>query len=83
MNYPNFNNSGITKTNGVCGGRACILRTRIAVWTLVELHQMGTSDSEILTHFPNLCQQDLTAAWMYYRANQKEIDFDIQENDNP
>jgi uncharacterized protein (DUF433 family) len=74
---------GIEKTTGVCGGRACIIRTRIPVWTLVEVQKMGVSDAEILTHFPHLRQQDLNNAWSYYKANPKEIDFDIQENDNP
>jgi uncharacterized protein (DUF433 family) len=75
--------SGIEKTNGVCGGRACIIRTRIPVWTLVEIQKMGLSDAEILTHYPHLRQQDLNNAWSYYKANPKEIDSDIQENDNP
>jgi uncharacterized protein (DUF433 family) len=75
--------SGVEKTDGVCGGRACIIRTRIPVWTLVEIQKMGLSDADILTHYPHLHQQDLNNAWAYYKANAKEIDFDIQENDNP
>lgn len=71
---------GIEKTTGVCGGSACIIRTRIPVWTLVELQQMGTSDATLLEFYPSLRQQDLTAAWAYYKANKKEIDLDIQEN---
>ena len=70
----------IEKTTGVCGGSACIIRTRIPVWTLVELHKMGTSDATLLEFYPSLRQQDLTAAWAYYKANKKEIDRDIQEN---
>ena len=76
--YPN-----IEKTTGVCGGRACIIRTRIPVWTLVELYHKGTSEATLLEFFPSLRPQDLIAAWAYYKANKEEIDFDIQENDNP
>ena len=71
---------GIEKTSGVCGGSACIIRTRIPVWTLVELQQMGTSDATLLEFYPSLRRQDLIAAWAYYDANKKEIDSDIQEN---
>jgi uncharacterized protein (DUF433 family) len=82
-NLEETSSSGIVKTTGVCGGRACIVGTRIPVWTLVEIQKMGLSDAEILTHYPHLHQQDLDNAWSYYKANSKEIDFDIQENDNP
>lgn len=71
---------GIEKTTGVCGGSACIIRTRIPVWTLVELQQMGTSNATLLEFYPSLRQQDLIAAWAYYKSNKKEIDRDIQEN---
>lgn len=73
---------GIEKNNGVCGGRACIIRTRIPVWTLVEIQKMGLSDADILTHYPHLRQQDLNNAWAYYKINKKEIDFAIQKNYN-
>lgn len=73
---------GIEKTNGVCGGSACIIRTRIPVWTLVEIQKMGLSDADILTHYPHLRQQDLNNAWAYYKINKKEIDFAIQKNYN-
>ena len=40
---------GIEKTDGVCGGSACIVRTRIPVWLLVEALQSGASESHRLT----------------------------------
>ena len=71
---------GIEKTPNVCGGSACIIRTRIPVWTLVSFKKQGLSDSVLLKSYPSLRKQDLNNAWAYYKANKKEIDIDIQEN---
>jgi uncharacterized protein (DUF433 family) len=38
----------IQKTAGVIGGDACIRRTRIAVWMLVEAWRLGFTDDELL-----------------------------------
>lgn len=71
---------GIEKTPHVCGGSACIIRTRIPVWTLVSFKKLGMNDSTLLTSYPALRKQDLNNAWAYYKANKTEIDNDIQEN---
>ena len=71
---------GIEKTVNVCGGSACIIRTRIPVWTLVSFKKMGMNNFTLLTSYPALRQQDLNNAWAYYKAKKKEIDTDIQEN---
>ena len=71
---------GIEKTLNVCGGSACIIRTRIPVWTLVSFKKAGLSDMVLLNSYPTLRQQDLNNAWAYYQANKKEIDTDIHEN---
>ncbi len=72
---------GIEKTPNVCGGRACIIRTRIPVWALVAYKKDGLSDAGLLDAYPSLRQQDLYNAAAYYEANKKEIDNDIKEND--
>jgi uncharacterized protein (DUF433 family) len=66
--------SAINKTPGVCGGDACIRKTRIPVWLLVEARQLGISDSDFLDNHPSLTPEDLTAAWAYYEQNKQEID---------
>jgi uncharacterized protein (DUF433 family) len=71
---------GIEKTLGVCGGRACIVRTRIPVWSLVEARQMGASTEDLLADFPTLSVNDLENAWNYYLLFQDEIDADISDN---
>ena len=71
---------GIEKTPGVCGGSACIIRTRIPVWSIIEYIQMGVGQDKMLQNFPTLRAQDLANAWAYYEANKEEIDRDIIGN---
>ena len=71
----------ITTTQGICGGNARIRNTRIPVWTLVSLHNLGASDNDLLTNFPGLTQEDLNKAWLYYEKNNQEIDNAILEQD--
>ena len=71
---------GIEKTEGVCGGNACIIRTRIPVWTLVSFKKLGMTDKALLQAYPSLRQQDLGNAWAFYKANKKSIDKDISDN---
>lgn len=71
---------GIEKTPGVCGGSACIIRTRIPVWSIIEYMQLGVGKEQLLQNFPTLRAQDLANAWAYYDANKEEIDAEIREN---
>ena len=71
---------GIEKTPGVCGGSACIIRTRIPVWSLVAFKKLGLSDDGLLENYPSLRRQDLINAWNYYLASSEEIDREIREN---
>ncbi|WP_218921428.1 DUF433 domain-containing protein [Haliscomenobacter hydrossis] len=73
---------GVEKTTGVCGGSACIVRTRIPVWLLVEALHSGASEAQLLLSYPSLRAEDLTNAWAYYRANKVEIDGEIVENES-
>jgi uncharacterized protein (DUF433 family) len=71
---------GIEKTANICGGSACIIRTRIPVWTLVSFKKLGMSNLTLLSAYPALRKQDLNNAWAYYKAKKYEIDTDIFEN---
>jgi uncharacterized protein (DUF433 family) len=72
----------IQKTPDVIGGDACIRKTRIAVWMLVESRNLGMADEEIRTRYdPPLSQTDLNAAWEYYQQNREEIEQAIRENE--
>jgi len=71
----------ISKTPGVCGGRACVQGHRIPVWTLAAFRRQGAADAEILVSYPQLTEADLAAAWEYAAAHVEEIGRDIRENE--
>ena len=71
---------GIESNANVCGGEACIVRTRIPVRVLEEYRRQGTSESELLRAFPGLRAEDLANAWAYVRSHHEEIERDIAEN---
>ena len=72
--------SWVEKTPGVSGGDACIRKTRIPVWGIVEWRSLGLSDAEILERHPDLTQADLDTVWEYYSHHRAEIDQAIREN---
>ena len=73
--------SGIEKTPNICGGDACIIRTRIPVWLLVSLRKNGWTDAELLASYPTLRAEDLVNAWNYFADHSQEIDLAIQEQE--
>jgi uncharacterized protein (DUF433 family) len=72
---------GIERTLGVAGGAACIVRTRIPVWTIEHFRQAGWSEAQLLANFPSLRAVDLLGAWAYVESHRDEIDQDIQANE--
>jgi uncharacterized protein (DUF433 family) len=75
------NCQGIEKTPRVCGGAACIAKTRIPVWVLVEARRIGYSDRDLLTSYPTLQATDLANAWSYAAAHPDEIELAIEQNE--
>jgi uncharacterized protein (DUF433 family) len=73
--------AGIDSNPDVCGGEACMVRTRIPVWLLVQARRLGTSEADILRSYPTLTAQDLANAWAYYRSHREEIEQQISENE--
>lgn len=73
---------GIDKTPGVCGGDACIRQTRIPVWALVQLRQLGTDEVDLLHIYPTLTADDLVNAWSYYQSHTAEIEQQIADNES-
>lgn len=69
----------ITKTPGVCGGRACIAGHRIRVQDIVVWHEMrGYCADEIVDMFPGITLADVHAALAYYFDHREEIDADFR-----
>ena len=73
---------GIDKTPGICGGDACIRHTRIPVWALVQLRQLGTDEADLLRTYPTLTTEDLVNAWSYYQSHIAEIEQQIADNES-
>ena len=72
---------GIEKTQGVCGGSACIVRTRISVWVLEGFRRLGWNEAKILANYPTLRAADLVHAWAYADVHRQEIDEEIKQNE--
>ena len=73
----------ISKTPGVCGGNACVRDTRIPVWTLRRMRDLGRTDEQLLEDYPTLGPADLTAAWEYARLHPEEIADAIRRQGRP
>jgi uncharacterized protein (DUF433 family) len=64
----------ITKTLGVCGGKACIAGHRVRVLDIVEWHEhQGMSPDEIVSEVPSITLADVHAALAYYFDHMDEI----------
>jgi uncharacterized protein (DUF433 family) len=69
----------ITKTPGVCGGKACIAGHRIRVLDIVLWHEKrGLSPEEILTVFPSITLADVYAALAYYLDHRGDVEDEIR-----
>lgn len=71
----------ITKTAGICGGRACIAGTRITVWGLVSHRNLGLDERAILAAVPLLTSDQLAAAFRYADEHADEIAQDLADNE--
>jgi len=72
----------ISKTPGVCGGRACIAGHRIRVMDIVVWNQMrGYSPDEIVDMFPGISLGDVHASLAYYFDNLQEINEEFAADD--
>ena len=72
----------ITKTPGLCGGRACIAGHRIRVIDIVVLHEMrGHSAHEIVDMYPGITLSDVYAALTYYFDHRQEIEEDFRQEE--
>src|ERR1700722_7872921 len=72
---------GIEARPDVCGGEACIVRTRIPVWLLENARRSGVTEQVLLAAYPTLRAEDLVNAWNYARSHGTEIDRQIHENE--
>lgn len=73
---------GVESNPGVCGGEACIVRTRIPVWLLERARQLGVSEADLLRSYPTLRAEDLANAWAYVRSHRAEIEAEVHANES-
>ncbi|MFO0803257.1 MAG: DUF433 domain-containing protein [Gemmataceae bacterium] len=70
----------ITKTPGVCGGKACIAGRRIRVMDIVVWYKhQGRSAADIAESF-SITQADVHAAMAYYLDHEEEIEASFEES---
>jgi uncharacterized protein (DUF433 family) len=72
----------ISRTPGVCGGKACVDGTRIRVQDIYVWHVLqGQSPEEIVANFPRLSMADVHAALAYYWDHRDEIHEEIKRGE--
>ena len=72
----------ISKTPGVCGGKACIAGHRIRVMDIVVLYEKrGLTPEEIASQYPSISLADVYAALAYYLENPEEIQADFRKDE--
>ena len=72
----------ITKTPGICGGRACIAGHRIRVADIVNWHlKRGYCPDEVVDMFPGITLADVHAALAYYFDHREEIEAEFEEEE--
>ena len=72
--------AGIESRPDINGGEACVVRTRIPVWLLVELRRAGASEADLLHDYPTLRAEDLANAWAFAQAHTVQIETDLKAN---
>lgn len=65
----------------MCGGEACIDRTRILVCLLEQARSLGATEQALLGAYPSLCAEDLVGAWCCTRTHPAEIEVQIRDNE--
>lgn len=66
----------------VCGGKPCVIGTRIRVWDIHVWHTLqGRTPEEIVANFPQLTIADVYAALAYYFDHREQIEQQMKDAD--
>lgn len=72
----------ITRTPGVCGGKACIAGHRVRVMDIVIWHEhMGMTADGIVDQIPTITLSDVYAALAYYFDHVEEIRDEMRQEE--
>jgi uncharacterized protein (DUF433 family) len=74
---------GIEKTEGVCGGSACIEDTRIPVYVIYGLAVQGADLHQITMAYPHLTMIQISTACLYAILHEDEMKRELKENELP
>jgi uncharacterized protein (DUF433 family) len=70
----------ITRTPGVCGGKACIAGHRVRVLDIVAWYELqGLTPDEIVSHAPSISLADVHFALAYYFEHVEEIQQEMKD----
>src|SRR5579872_6730637 len=70
----------ITRTPGICGGKACIAGHRVRVLDVVAWHEHhGMTPDEIVSHVPTITLGDVHAALAYYFDHIEETQQEMRD----
>jgi uncharacterized protein (DUF433 family) len=70
----------ITKTPGVCGGKARVAGHRVRVLDIVVWHEhQGMTPDEIISHVPSITLADVHASLAYYFDHIEEIQQEMRD----
>ena len=70
----------ITRTLGICGGKACIAGHRVRVLDIVAWNEhQGMTPDEIVSHVPTITLGDVHAALAYYFDHIEEIQQEMRD----
>ena len=72
----------VRSSPGLMGGDACIRNTRIPVWLIVRLKQLGFSDDKIIANYPILTASDLIATWDFYATNSERVESERRSHED-
>ena len=65
-----------------CGGKPCLVGTRIRVWDIYVASEVrGETPDQITTQYPSITLADVHAALAYYWDNRRAIDQQMKEVD--
>ena len=75
------NHPRVTRTPGVCGGKACVAGHRIRVSDVALWHEHeGLNPDEIVSQYPSLSLADVHSALAYYYDHIEEIRQEMRED---
>jgi len=73
----------VESAQGRCGGKPCVVGTRIRVWDIYVWHELqGQSAEEIVHQYPQLSLAAVHAALAYFWDNQTEIRGQMKESED-